>query len=99
MKTRMPPQRRKRRYEASFLHRFHLGKAVDLARVAHACPLNFTGADFYALCSDALLNVIKGRVAQLEEALGTIWSLFSSLFFLLVFFFFPFFLSPVFLPP
>lgn len=38
--------------------------------VAEACPLNFTGADLYALCSDAALCAIKRRIAAAEAAAG-----------------------------
>ena len=26
------------------------------------CPMNLTGADFYSLCSDAMLNAVKRAV-------------------------------------
>lgn len=41
------------------------------------CPLTFTGADFYALCSDALLNAIKDRVLLFEKTLGPLCTNFS----------------------
>jgi peroxin-6 len=36
--------------------KFRLGPALDLVRVAHECPFNFTGVDFYTLCADVLLK-------------------------------------------
>ncbi|SCU99020.1 LANO_0F00518g1_1 [Lachancea nothofagi CBS 11611] len=36
--------------------KFVLDDSVDLAKLAVLCPFNYTGADFYALCSDAMLN-------------------------------------------
>jgi len=39
--------------------KFTLGRNVSLEAIAQKCPLNFTGADFYALCSDAMVNAIK----------------------------------------
>jgi peroxin-6 len=41
--------------------KFRLGPALDLVRVARECPFNFTGADFYALCADALLKDDSAR--------------------------------------
>lgn len=35
--------------------------------VVEACPLTFTGADFYALCSDALLCAMKEEIDRLES--------------------------------
>jgi peroxin-6 len=40
---------------------------VDLLRVLDNAPLNLTGADFYALCSDAMSNSLKRRVGELYE--------------------------------
>ena len=50
---------------------FHLGETVDLAQVVAECPLTFTGADFYALCSDAMLNAIRERVQEEETNKST----------------------------
>ena len=52
------------------LFRFQLGENVSLERVAEACPLNLTGADFYALCSDALLTSITDYIEKLEQMTG-----------------------------
>jgi peroxin-6 len=35
--------------------------------VVNQCPTNLTGADFYALCSDALMHAIREQVEKLEE--------------------------------
>ncbi|KAK2467125.1 hypothetical protein APHAL10511_001383 [Amanita phalloides] len=43
--------------------KFRLDPALSLYRLAEKCPLNCTGADFYALCSDALL-VAMSRIAN-----------------------------------
>jgi len=50
-----------------FFFRFKLNKELDLAAVVEKCPDNLTGADFYALCSDAMLNSIKHRIEELER--------------------------------
>ncbi|ORY89212.1 P-loop containing nucleoside triphosphate hydrolase protein [Syncephalastrum racemosum] len=54
--------------------KFRLHPDLDLARVAERCPFHYTGADFYALCSDAMLKAmtrvaetIEVRVAKLNE--------------------------------
>lgn len=39
---------------------------MDLDAFAEKCPSNLTGADYYALCSDAMLNTMKRKIQQLE---------------------------------
>ncbi|XP_061172817.1 peroxisomal ATPase PEX6-like isoform X1 [Saccostrea echinata] len=46
--------------------RFQLAEDVNLDAFAERCPSNLTGADFYALCSDAMLNTMKCKIQQLE---------------------------------
>ncbi|KAI0290473.1 P-loop containing nucleoside triphosphate hydrolase protein [Russula brevipes] len=65
--------------------KFRLGPALDLGRVARECPFNFTGADFYALCADALLKAmarkaqeIDARIAMLNAQTSTSSPPFSS---------------------
>ncbi|XP_049852142.1 uncharacterized protein LOC126329592 [Schistocerca gregaria] len=43
---------------------FCLGKTVDLVDLAEKCPSNLTGADMYALCSNALYLAIGSRVRE-----------------------------------
>lgn len=43
--------------------KFTLADDVSLLDIAKTCPFTYTGADFYALCSDSLLNAMT-RVAQ-----------------------------------
>ncbi|KAI7880077.1 AAA-domain-containing protein [Lichtheimia hyalospora FSU 10163] len=54
--------------------KFRLHPDLDLMQVAERCPFHYTGADFYALCSDAMLkamtrvaNTIEAKVQQLNE--------------------------------
>jgi peroxin-6 len=47
-------------------YRFRLHPDLDLANVAEKCPFHYTGADFYALCSDAMLKAMT-RVAESIE--------------------------------
>ncbi|KAI8968503.1 P-loop containing nucleoside triphosphate hydrolase protein [Mycotypha africana] len=54
--------------------KFRLHPDLDLRKVAERCPFHYTGADFYALCSDAMLkamtrvaNSIDDKVKQLNK--------------------------------
>ncbi|BGP11179.1 peroxisomal assembly protein [Rhodotorula toruloides] len=53
--------------------KFKLAPETDLAKLAEKCSFNLTGADFYALCSDAMLKamtrkaeVVDKRIAELN---------------------------------
>lgn len=48
-------------------HRFILAQDIDLYDLAMRCPANVTGADIYALCSEALLAALRQLVQQLER--------------------------------
>lgn len=48
--------------------KFKLDKYVSLPTIARRCPVNFTGADLYALCADAWMNGAKRKVEDDEEA-------------------------------
>ena len=48
----------------AFSYRVNLPENVNLGDVVDMCPENLTGADFYALCSNALLNAIKRQILQ-----------------------------------
>lgn len=48
-------------------HRFTLDPSSSLQRVASKLPFTYTGADFYALCSDAMLKAVT-RQASLVDA-------------------------------
>ncbi|KAK0920480.1 peroxisomal assembly protein [Friedmanniomyces endolithicus] len=47
--------------------KFNLDPSLSLPRIAATLPFTFTGADFYALCSDAMLKGIT-RSARLVDA-------------------------------
>ena len=51
-------------------NRFTLAASVELDSIAELCPSGLTGADFYALCSDAMLVAVKRKIAQLQA--GTV---------------------------
>lgn len=50
--------------------KFKLDPALDLAVVASKCPFNYTGADFYALCSDAMLKAMSRKAEEIDTKLG-----------------------------
>ncbi|KAK7466888.1 peroxisomal assembly protein [Stygiomarasmius scandens] len=52
--------------------KFHLDPNLDLKDVAEKCSFNYTGADFYALCSDALLNAMTRKAEELEQKLAVL---------------------------
>jgi len=39
----------------------------DLSVIAKQCPFNLTGADFYALCSDAMLKSMTRKASTIDE--------------------------------
>ncbi|WBW72047.1 peroxin-6 ATPase subunit [Schizosaccharomyces osmophilus] len=47
--------------------KFKLDKDVNLYDIAKQCTNNFTGADLYALCADALSLALKRKTAEVEE--------------------------------
>ncbi|KAI5296454.1 peroxisomal assembly protein [Ascosphaera acerosa] len=47
--------------------KFTLNPAVDLTRVADRLPLTYTGADLYALCSDAMLKAVTRKANAVDE--------------------------------
>jgi peroxin-6 len=50
--------------------KFKLAPGTDLTAVAEACPFNYTGADFYALCSDAMLKAMARKAAEVDVRIG-----------------------------
>lgn len=50
--------------------KFKLDPATDLRRVAERCPFNYTGADFYALCSDAMLKAMTRKAEAVDAKIG-----------------------------
>ncbi len=47
--------------------KFALHQDVDLDAVAQLCPQNFTGADFSAVCSEAMGSALRRRVEALQR--------------------------------
>ncbi|KAI8333519.1 P-loop containing nucleoside triphosphate hydrolase protein [Chlamydoabsidia padenii] len=52
--------------------KFRLHPDLDLARVAEKCPFHYTGADFYALCTDAMLKAMTRVAETIEEKVKTL---------------------------
>ncbi|EPQ30691.1 uncharacterized protein PFL1_01592 [Pseudozyma flocculosa PF-1] len=44
----------------------------DLGVIAEQCPFNLTGADFYALCSDAMLKAMTRKASEIDETIAKI---------------------------
>ncbi|KAI3486163.1 hypothetical protein L1887_50304 [Cichorium endivia] len=44
----------------------------DLGCIAEQCPFNLTGADFYALCSDAMLKAMTRKAGEVDERIAAI---------------------------
>lgn len=49
--------------------KFKLSDDVDLGKIAEECPFTFTGADFYALCSDSMLNAMTRAAGEVDVKL------------------------------
>lgn len=49
--------------------KFKLDENVDLAQIAQKCLFTFTGADFYALCSDSMLNAMTRSANTVDRKL------------------------------
>lgn len=47
--------------------KFHLGPDVSLRRVVESMPFTYTGADLYAICSDAMLKAITRQCAAVDS--------------------------------
>ncbi|TFY82055.1 hypothetical protein EWM64_g1949 [Hericium alpestre] len=52
--------------------KFRLDPDLDLWKVVEQCPFNFTGADFYALCSDALLKAMARKAEEIDDIIAHI---------------------------
>ncbi|KAJ5780676.1 hypothetical protein N7457_005836 [Penicillium paradoxum] len=52
--------------------KFALHPEVSLDRVAEQLPLTYTGADLYALCSDAMLKAITRKATAVDEKIKTL---------------------------
>lgn len=51
--------------------KFRLDPDLDLRTIAERCPFNYTGADFYALCSDSMLKAMSRKAEEVDAKIGT----------------------------
>ncbi|XP_064412702.1 peroxisomal ATPase PEX6 isoform X2 [Latimeria chalumnae] len=51
--------------------KFKVDADVSFSDIIEKCPLRLTGADMYALCSDAMMTAIKRKISRIEEGLDT----------------------------
>ncbi|KAI6878197.1 hypothetical protein KC318_g17097, partial [Hortaea werneckii] len=51
---------------------FNLDPSLSLARVSETLPFTFTGADLYALCSDAMLKAVTRSARAVDDKLAAI---------------------------
>lgn len=52
--------------------RFTLSPTLSLSRVASKLPFTYTGADFYALCSDAMLKAVTRQASLVDSKIAGI---------------------------
>ncbi|KAH6587912.1 hypothetical protein BASA50_008174 [Batrachochytrium salamandrivorans] len=50
--------------------KFNFSPDTNLRDIANLCPFNYTGADFYALCSDALLKAMARTISHVDSVLA-----------------------------
>uniref|UniRef100_A0A669DR36 Peroxisomal ATPase PEX6 n=1 Tax=Oreochromis niloticus TaxID=8128 RepID=A0A669DR36_ORENI len=55
----------------AILRTFQLDPAVNLQEVVDCCPAHMTGADLYALCSDATMAAIKRKISLINDGLDS----------------------------
>lgn len=51
--------------------KFKLHQSTSLEDISEKCPFHFTGADFYALCSDAMLKAMTRTAAAIDTRIGS----------------------------
>ncbi|NWU71345.1 PEX6 factor, partial [Pterocles burchelli] len=56
---------------STLTRKFKLDPSVNLTTILEKCPAQLTGADIYALCSDATMYAVKRKVEWIEEGLDT----------------------------
>ncbi|KAG9287545.1 hypothetical protein G9A89_019606 [Geosiphon pyriformis] len=52
--------------------KFRLAPSLDLRVIANKCPFNYTGADFYAICSDAMLKAMSRTAESVEDKIANL---------------------------
>jgi len=52
--------------------KFPLEPSLSIDDISLRCPFNYTGADFYALCSDALLNAMSRKAEEVDRIIDVL---------------------------
>lgn len=55
----------------AIVRKFKVDPSISLQDVVERCPPQLTGADIYALCSDAMTSAIKRKIARVTDGLDT----------------------------
>ncbi|XP_073700499.1 peroxisomal ATPase PEX6 [Garra rufa] len=55
----------------AILRKFKVDPSVCLSEVVESCPPQLTGADLYALCSDAMMCAIKRKISHIAEGVDS----------------------------
>ncbi|XP_067115756.1 peroxisomal ATPase PEX6 isoform X1 [Osmerus mordax] len=55
----------------AIVRKFKIDPSVSLQDIVDRCPSQLTGADMYALCSDAMMSAIKRKIALISDGLDT----------------------------
>src|SRR5947207_7879184 len=62
-------------------YRFTLHPFLSLRRISEQLPFNYTGADLYALCSDAMLKAITRQASRVDEKIQKLENPVSTAYF------------------
>uniref|UniRef100_A0A4W4HHW5 Peroxisomal ATPase PEX6 n=1 Tax=Electrophorus electricus TaxID=8005 RepID=A0A4W4HHW5_ELEEL len=55
----------------AIVRKFKVEPGVSLSEIVDRCPLHLTGADLYALCSDAMTSAVKRKILLISEGLDS----------------------------
>jgi peroxin-6 len=59
-------------YFILMIYRFTMSPTLSLQRIAEKLPFTYTGADFYALCSDAMLKAVTRQASAVDEKIAVL---------------------------
>lgn len=65
----------------AYINRFPLAEDVDLEEIVDKCPPHLSGADFYSLCSNAVIQRVEKNVEILEK--GFLFLFYSMMIYLI----------------
>ncbi|XP_050951099.1 peroxisome assembly factor 2 [Labeo rohita] len=55
----------------AILRKFKVDPSVCLSEIVESCPPQLTGADLYALCSDAMMCAVKRKISRIAEGVDS----------------------------